>query len=451
MSLSSRTSQQSSQEASDPRFSTNYHTKPLLFGVEGKDKTRAPGILDKFEEYRKKVKDKNDSDNLAKECVHFRETLNNVKQLLTSTESNTLACKTILEGFNNFASTLQNNLASLQSHTSQQFEALLNNVTSQKGLMTHLEERVDKTGDITAELGSNINSLKNSMVTLREEQEREKNMLEEVLNLLSALVSKHSVKPEHVTLMDCAIQTSPGMAKPFSCIQQDSKPEASLLPSTSDTQVQNQVTISPQDPCSLKGKRKRNLRRPRSRTKRPLALSQPRKGSGMVSDENCIKQQNVSTLLWEHCDENRVNIRSSLKPEVNNDRKAAGCLLTPLSYWSQDSNSSVGISAIEPILEKLSAECKSENPTPQKLGGLWSLFAEKCCEQRRPLCIAFIDLTKVFDLVSRQGLFTLLQMIGFPPKLLKMITSFHEEMKSTVQYDGSSSEPIPIKSRVKQG
>ena len=76
---------------------------------------------------------------------------------------------------------------------------------------------------------------------------------------------------------------------------------------------------------------------------------------------------------------------------------------------------------------------------------------EKCREQRLPLYIAFIDLTKAFDLVSRSGLFRLLQRIGCPPKLLKIITSFHEEMQGTVQFDGSSSEPFPIKSGVKQG
>jgi len=76
---------------------------------------------------------------------------------------------------------------------------------------------------------------------------------------------------------------------------------------------------------------------------------------------------------------------------------------------------------------------------------------EKCREQRRPLYIAFIDLTKAFDLVSRQGLFTLLQRIGCPPKLLRMISSFHEDMQGTVQFDGSSSDPFPIRSGVKQG
>ena len=76
---------------------------------------------------------------------------------------------------------------------------------------------------------------------------------------------------------------------------------------------------------------------------------------------------------------------------------------------------------------------------------------EKCREQRFPLYIAFIDLTKAFGLVSRSGLFKLLQRIGCPPKLLKIITSFHEEVQGTVQFDGSSSEPFPIKSGVKKG
>ena len=40
---------------------------------------------------------------------------------------------------------------------------------------------------------------------------------------------------------------------------------------------------------------------------------------------------------------------------------------------------------------------------------------EKYCKQRRLLYIAFIDLTKAFDLVRRAGLFTLLQRIGCPP------------------------------------
>ena len=76
---------------------------------------------------------------------------------------------------------------------------------------------------------------------------------------------------------------------------------------------------------------------------------------------------------------------------------------------------------------------------------------EKCREQRQPLYMAFIDLTKAFDLVSRTGLFTLLQRVGCPPKLLSIISSFHNDMMGTVFYDGSNSDPFPIKSGVKQG
>ena len=76
---------------------------------------------------------------------------------------------------------------------------------------------------------------------------------------------------------------------------------------------------------------------------------------------------------------------------------------------------------------------------------------EKCREQGMPLYVAFIDLTKAFDLVSRKGLFRLLEKIGCPPKLRSMVVSFHENMKGTVVYDGSTSETFPVCSGVKQG
>jgi len=67
------------------------------------------------------------------------------------------------------------------------------------------------------------------------------------------------------------------------------------------------------------------------------------------------------------------------------------------------------------------------------------------------LYLACIDLIKAFDLVSRPGLFRLLEKIGCPPKLRSMVVSFHEDMKGTVVFDGSSSEPFLINSGVKQG
>ena len=76
---------------------------------------------------------------------------------------------------------------------------------------------------------------------------------------------------------------------------------------------------------------------------------------------------------------------------------------------------------------------------------------EKCREQQKPLFIAFIDLTKAFDLVIREGLFNILLKIGCSPRLHSMIRSFHDDMRATIQYEGSMSEPLDIKSGVKQG
>ena len=76
---------------------------------------------------------------------------------------------------------------------------------------------------------------------------------------------------------------------------------------------------------------------------------------------------------------------------------------------------------------------------------------EKCREQSQPLSFAFIDLTKAFDLVSRDSLFRILPKIGCPPKLLSIIRSFYEDMKGTVVFDGSTSAAFNIRSGVKQG
>ena len=81
---------------------------------------------------------------------------------------------------------------------------------------------------------------------------------------------------------------------------------------------------------------------------------------------------------------------------------------------------------------------------------------EKCREQRQSLFVAFIDLTKAFDLVRRDALFKILPnikilpKIGCPPKLLSIIRSFHEDMKGTVVFDSSTSAAFNIRSGVKQ-
>ena len=53
---------------------------------------------------------------------------------------------------------------------------------------------------------------------------------------------------------------------------------------------------------------------------------------------------------------------------------------------------------------------------------------KKCREQNQHLYLAFIDLTNAFDLVSRDGLFRMLPLIGCPPKLLSIVKALYSLM-----------------------
>ena len=76
---------------------------------------------------------------------------------------------------------------------------------------------------------------------------------------------------------------------------------------------------------------------------------------------------------------------------------------------------------------------------------------EKCCEQRMPLYLTFIDLTKAFDSIHRDTLWQILAKYGCPGKLVKMIRLIHDDMTAAALYNGKSSEPFSVDAGVKQG
>ena len=51
---------------------------------------------------------------------------------------------------------------------------------------------------------------------------------------------------------------------------------------------------------------------------------------------------------------------------------------------------------------------------------------EKCREQNLDLYMVFVDLTKAFDTISRDGLWQILRKIGCPDLFVDIIRSFHE-------------------------
>ena len=76
---------------------------------------------------------------------------------------------------------------------------------------------------------------------------------------------------------------------------------------------------------------------------------------------------------------------------------------------------------------------------------------EKCREQNVGLYTTFIDLTKAFDTVSREGLWKVMSKFGCPTKFINMVRQFHDGMQASVRDDGKTSKPFPVTNGVKQG
>ena len=76
---------------------------------------------------------------------------------------------------------------------------------------------------------------------------------------------------------------------------------------------------------------------------------------------------------------------------------------------------------------------------------------DKCQEQNMDLYMTFVDLTKAFDAVSREGLWKIMAKFGCPAKFIAVVRQFHDGMLARVQNDGEFSDPFPVTNGVKQG
>ena len=76
---------------------------------------------------------------------------------------------------------------------------------------------------------------------------------------------------------------------------------------------------------------------------------------------------------------------------------------------------------------------------------------EKCQEQNVDLYMTFVDLTKAFDTVSREGLWKIMAKFGCPAKFIAIVRQFHDGMLARVQNDGEFSDPFPVTNGLKQG
>ena len=76
---------------------------------------------------------------------------------------------------------------------------------------------------------------------------------------------------------------------------------------------------------------------------------------------------------------------------------------------------------------------------------------EKCMEQHRDLYTTFVDLTKAFDTVSREGLWKIMVKFGCPSTFIAIVRQFYDGMMARVLDDAEPSEAFPVTNGVKQG
>ena len=69
---------------------------------------------------------------------------------------------------------------------------------------------------------------------------------------------------------------------------------------------------------------------------------------------------------------------------------------------------------------------------------------EKCQEQNVDLYSTYVDLTKAFDTVSRDGLWRIMAKYGCPRKFIAIVQQLHNGMLARVQDNGDISEPFPV-------
>ena len=76
---------------------------------------------------------------------------------------------------------------------------------------------------------------------------------------------------------------------------------------------------------------------------------------------------------------------------------------------------------------------------------------EKCTEQNMEMYAVFIDFTKAFDTVSREGLWSVLKKFGFTEKVINLIKALHVGMQAKVVQGRDTSNEFGVTNGVKQG
>ncbi|XP_034287619.1 interactor of HORMAD1 protein 1 [Pantherophis guttatus] len=207
-------SQQNSQE-NDISIFAKYQSKPQLFGKEEKENVslnnfagRFKGVMEQFEENKKKIKEKYDNDLLNAFVLNTKESLQKLQSSFNMLEE---TLKSVLNDLGNISKTMQ--------ETSQSHYGLLLNALGEKNEMGQvllgMEKRLQEKDTEISDLKSSLQLLKESLeqFTVQQNQQHLKiceqldhMKLSKILNDLQAFIS---APRESHHLKDNGSQTSP--------------------------------------------------------------------------------------------------------------------------------------------------------------------------------------------------------------------------------------------------
>ncbi|XP_020651030.3 interactor of HORMAD1 protein 1 [Pogona vitticeps] len=211
-----KSSQQNSQD-NEPSIFAKYQSKPQLFGGDGKDKGslnfppgRFKGVLEQFEENKKKIKEKHDNEVLNTFILNTKESL---QRLQSSFDKSEESLKSILDDLGNFSKTMQE---TSQSHYGLVLNALKERHEMEQTLFRMEKRMQDKDTEIS-DLKSDLQLLKMSLEQLTVQQNEQYVKLCELLghvqipSLLAELQAFISTPRALCHVKENSSQTSPDM------------------------------------------------------------------------------------------------------------------------------------------------------------------------------------------------------------------------------------------------
>ncbi|KAK3557361.1 hypothetical protein QTP70_026557 [Hemibagrus guttatus] len=224
----SRSSQQASQEINEIKVTSSYHTKPMLFSdSKGSNISggRAMGILDRFEEEKRKAKEMQQiSTDLYSEILigirQLHESLDNVQKTFLNCIDGScdITRAAVAEGMDNFRKTFQDNFATIKESIASKTELMMSQTYKE------MKDNDAKTSLALKELSSLVLNLQRDLESLKLEQSKEQSVLGEILSLLGTIMTAHSTgaQPGPVRMIDNTVQTSPGLVAQF-CVLSEEK------------------------------------------------------------------------------------------------------------------------------------------------------------------------------------------------------------------------------------